>query len=148
MKGRGVRVNATASLGSGSLAMLAAMRRASPGPPRTILHGCSSTYLLNKRTTKSKPSLSVIFRSLQRAGLGNAVHGVHTRMSRVLYVGFELGQFRLCGVPMLDESIVALANEGADLLGTATASPLVHLRPRGLQGSRRPWASLLVALND
>jgi hypothetical protein len=92
-------------------------RSAAPrrGSPRT-----SSRMLVHIFVEQANNKIEALalshFRSLQRAGLRNAVNGVHTRMSRVLYVRFELGQFGLCGVPMLDESIVALANEGADLL--------------------------------
>ena len=56
------------------------------------------------------------FRSLQRTGLWNAMHGVHARMPGVLHVCFELRQFGLCGVPILHEIVVALANKGANLL--------------------------------
>src|SRR5215471_14603072 len=70
---------------------------------------------VNQARNKIEPLLLSHFGSLQRP-LGNTVNRVHTRMPGVLRVSLETGQFRLRGIPALDEGVVALANESIDLL--------------------------------
>jgi hypothetical protein len=48
--------------------------------------------------------------------LMDTVHGVRTRMTGVFNIGLETGEFLLRRVTILDESIVAFANERVDLL--------------------------------
>jgi hypothetical protein len=55
------------------------------------------------------------FRSL-KLPLRDAVHGVRTGRTRILHIGLITGEFLLRSVTILDESIVALANQRVDLL--------------------------------
>jgi hypothetical protein len=66
------------------------------------------------------------FRSL-KLSLKDAVHCVHARMTRILHIGLETGEFLLRRVTILDESIVALANERVDLLEGDSQSLPCHL---------------------
>src|SRR5258706_11924409 len=101
--------------------------------------------LVQKTNHKITPFFFSHFRSL-KLPLRDTVHCVHTRMTGVLHIGLETGEFLLRRVTVLDERIVALADERVDLLvGNSQSLPRAllteHLRNLGklwVMYGRRP----------